>query len=218
MKEPIEQIPNNKQENWITYRESAEFKIGLKELENSKGILSCSKVIVLAVALNIKKAGLIDFDKFLESYEQIEDMLSNLGVFFTRDEAREHWNLKHNGDPYVGFFIIGSTPETIGEAMKNSKPFEGQENWDKNFGEAMDFPSSSIEAFVSKDKSLLPSEDEKDKLTDEEKAFLFFKLSKDNWQVEIQWLEQIISAIKVYSPKIYNEVIDNYYIRQKQNK
>jgi hypothetical protein len=219
-KESFWSYPNNKQQNWITYRESIEFKQGLENLEKCKAILPISKALIIAVSLNLKKAAEISFDKKISNYDEVEIFLSDLGVYFFRDEERENLNFNINGDQYEGFFIIGSTPDNINDAIEKTRPNYADKNYHQKFGESMDFPKSSIEAFVESQKNgkkelVLNVSD--DKLTDEEKAFLFFKLSSKNWEEEIQWLEKIISAVKEYSPKIYNEVIEQYRKKRFKN-
>lgn len=113
----------------------------------------------------------------------------------------------------VAFYLIGASPDTIGEAMEQTLRFtEGYKDHEA-FGEAMDFPSTAITAwqeFIDTDDgaSLLSMNDER--LTDEEKAFKFFRFSKEHWEDEVQWIEQIIAGVKMYSPKIYQQVMSSY--------
>lgn len=85
----------------------------------------------------------------------------------------------------------------------------------KLFGQAVDYPDSAIVAFedhlAKGEDSLMDSNHYE--FTEEEKAFTFFRLSKANWEKEIVWLEQIIAAVKEYSPEIYSQVMDSYYQR-----
>lgn len=212
MKEDFFSHPNNKQENWITYRDSIEFKRGLKNLEESDAFWPKSKALILAVALNIKKAAEITFDKHVP-YEEIEKILSDLGIYFFRDEERELIDLQKN-EIDNGRFIIGSTPNSIDEAIIKTRPFYADPNYDQKFGESMDFPQTSIDAFKkyreTYNQEVFIDKNSDERLTYEEKAFLFFRLSSENWESEIQWLEQIISAVKEYSPKIYREVMEEY--------
>jgi hypothetical protein len=213
--------PNNKQENWVSYRDSIEFKRGLKELEEMSSVGSQSKVIILAVALNLKKAGGFYFNTETATHNDIEKMLSDLGVYFFRDiKDEERLKLRKDMYSHSGSYLIGSTAESIGDAME-ARQFSHKDlkTRHKVYGEAMDFPKTSVEAFAERydldkddDKDTLIDvwDKDKDKLTDEERAFIFFRLSKDNWEEEIQWLEQIISGVKEYSPEIYKEVMMNY--------
>jgi len=80
MSEKFQDHPNNRFENWIAYRESENFRRGIKSLE----ALNCAlqnKVAILATALNIKKASQIEFDDTV-SVSDINKTLSDLGLFF----------------------------------------------------------------------------------------------------------------------------------------
>jgi hypothetical protein len=80
----------------------------------------------------------------------------------------------------------------------------------------MGFPESAIQAYSEARKSenidasglLLPMEDYEMYLTEEERAFVFFRLSKENWLEEIEWIKQIITEIKKHSPEIYKQVVE----------
>ena len=190
------EYPNNKQENWVAYRESPEFLRGIKKLEEFYKINHQSKLIVLAVALNVKKAGVFNAPDAEISYT--EEMLSELGLFFYEDLEGKEWLSQHGwkGDTR---YLIGATMSDLDEAIIASGKDDHIE-----FGRAMDFPETSVIAYTDKSK-LAPFDDPR--LTDEEKAFRFFRFSDENFEEEVVWLEQIIAAIKHYSPAIYSEVM-----------
>jgi hypothetical protein len=210
-KEPIFSYPNNKQENWVSYRNSEKFKNAITDLENLSVLGPQSKVVILSVALNIKQAAdfTILFDQI--SPDRVEQILSDLGVYFSRNPESEkneiEWNKRREGT--FGCYVIGATPDAITEAVEAIESYPA-DDYHTKYGKAMEFPDTAIEAF---NKSINTNNDElllwnEDLLTDEEKAFTFFRYSKDNWQKEVEFVEQIIDGIKEYSPKIYAEVMN----------
>lgn len=216
--------PNNRGENWISYRESESFKEGIKQLEEIDGLVSANRALVLAVALNLKQAAVVDLDMERTSPETFERTLSELGVYFYRDLPMERRMYVQNfkdekyEDVPIAWYTIGASSDAIGQAMEESRRFAEEVIDHRKFGEAMDFPPTAVDAWeqfvrTRDKKKLLDIDDEQ--LTDEERAFTFFRLSKDNWEEEIRWVEQIIAAVKMYSPAIYDQIITEYEKRKK---
>jgi hypothetical protein len=197
-KESLSSYPNNKQENWIAYRESEEFRTGVKLLEEAKGIAPTSKALIMSVALNLKQAA--EFESSDRSQDEIEKMLSKLGVYFLRDEEWEEFS---QAPIPVLSYLIATTPDVLNKAINNTRP-TFDEHYGRNFGEAMEFPATSIDAWEYGEELLAPTDP---RLTSEEKAFLFFRLSASDWEKEVEWLEQLIAGVKQYSPQIYNQVM-----------
>ena len=206
----------SKNENWIAYRESKEFKSGLNSLENEPFLNSHKKIIILAVALDLKKAGEFDVNNDYIQLEEMQQMLSNLGIFYYRNnEARERIekfldSCTSNSPQYDStHYLIGSTQESLDEAIVHAQPIPDSHEL---YGLAMEFPESAVISYSKwregGEVRLIESGDSR--LTDEENAFMFFRLSEDNWQEEIIWLEQIIAGVKLYSPAIYKQVMDSF--------
>lgn len=218
MKEKMyESYPNNRQENWVGYRETESFKSGLEGLENIPGINNTHKMLILAVALNLKKATEFSIPPDLVEAHDIEKILSDLGIYFYRDtdaNKRIDKRLQESGhdekDRFM-YYKIASTPDDLSEAIENA--FIINRDGHKAFGDSMEFPDTAIAAFQQYVKkgdtqALLPLDDVQ--LTEEERAFSFFRFSSENWEKEIQWLEQIIAGVKEYSPVLYNRIISDY--------
>lgn len=190
----------NREENPFGYFETEKFKNAVRKLEESHEIIPQHKANVLAVALDLKPAGTIDTLPLSEGQiERINQMLSELGLFFSDGNIESH-NLH--------YFVFGNTPETIADAMQVM--FRGGED-DEGYGRAMGFPESAIDAYSRKTDgdSLLEHEEKERLLTDEEKKFLGFRLSRENYEQEIEWVEQMIAAVKKYSPKIYSQIMQS---------
>jgi hypothetical protein len=184
--------------------ESPEFKKGVETLETIDEIGWQSKIIILATALNLKPASLIEFRGHPEERKKIIEMFRDLGLFFSEneDKAEEYYE-----DDHLLTFRIGSTAANLAEA----KMVHVSDN--RHFGTSMGFPATSVEAYSrwqenKKENDLLMPQKEYHKvLTKEEDKFVFFRLSKEHYEEEIEWVEQIIAAVKQYAPRLYEEVI-----------
>jgi hypothetical protein len=199
----------NHGENPSSYRESRKFKEGVRVLEETSILNQQAKVIVLAVALGLKNAAELDvYSKEVVDLESVEEMFSGLGLYFYEDEQSvaavvDYYELGEE-IPLVRY-LIGNTPETIGEAIKYAAlPVTDHEK----FGNAMDFPPTAVTAFVENKEGLLSWEEVGEKMTEEEQKFSFFRFSKEHFEEEIVWLEQIIAGVKEYAPNLYREVME----------
>lgn len=213
-KESFFSYPNNKQENWVAYRNSERFKNAITDLEILPDLSAQSKVVILSVALNIKQAGEFTIPFNQTTPNHVEQILSDLGIYFSHNseiEKREiEWNKRIGGT--FGSYLIGATPDAISEAMTAVESYS-DDDYHIKLGKAMEFPDTAIVAFdeyMSTNYSPLLLSDES-LLTEEEKAFSFFRYSKNNWHKEVEFVEQIIHGIKEYSPRIYDEVMSKHY-------
>ncbi|MBU0650227.1 class I SAM-dependent methyltransferase [Patescibacteria group bacterium] len=85
-----------------------------------------------------------------------------------------------------------------------------QENLDQDFGELYAFPGTAIKAFTKGQDNVLNREDLPEHLKEQDWShFLTFKLSKNNWENEIQEVKKWADTVKKYSPKLYNEFIED---------
>lgn len=188
-------------ENWISYRESEKFKNAVTALEELEGLTNSDKISILATALDLKPAGMIHFFKKVEE-SHITQILSDLGLFFMPYENEAKAN------PDLVEYIIGNSPENIAEVQEALPVLEH----DESFGAAMGYPTTAIAAYGSYVKTgdaseVLPMSAYHEHLTEEERKFLFFRLSRDNYEKEIEWLEQLIAAVKLYAPHLYEDVM-----------
>jgi hypothetical protein len=220
------QYPNNKLENWIAYRESPEFKRGIKSLEDLKGRYGPSwKITILAVALNVKKAASVEYIRDEDS-EQIERVFSDLGIFFNRDKEWSERYLKRFPDigPLEDIkYQVGATQEDLEEIMRLEGVFGEVEISNLEYGRALDYPETAVKAYAEYGETgnadlLLNIYDPR--ITEDEQAFTNSRLSEANWEEEIQWREQIMAATLEYSPKIYNEMIESFqtYLEKKRER
>lgn len=195
----------NHGENPIPYIESPKFKQALQKLESVAGIGPQHRVIILATALDLKPAGEIDFRGTPEDKNEFTQVLSELGLFFCEDSER-YESYKEYAEKGFSHYVIGNTPENIGEALQASAAN------DHHFGTAMGFPETAVHAYSrtweeSRDDLLIPINEYGGILTKEEKAFTFFRLSKESYAKEIEWVEQLIAAVKKHSPELYRQVM-----------
>lgn len=197
----------NYEGNQFAYRESHKFKNAIQELEALDVLTTQDRVLILATALDLKPASLVAIKTVDdETRRRLEHILSDLGVFFSEKQS-----------PYesgISFVILGGTPETISAA------FEAIDDGikDKEFGTVMGFPDTAVKAYSNTYSSDMGSVDEllsldegDGKLTPEERNFSFFRLSKRHYQKEIEWVEQIAAATKLFGPTLYKKVLEKKY-------
>lgn len=206
----------NHSENQFGYYESKKFKSAVKKLELLTGITSQAKVQILAVALDLKPAAEMDLHTNRENVEHFTNILSELGLFFFEDTVATQMirdSSEQNGHNFeenpATVFVIGNTPETIAIAREIPAAHVSEH---KKFGLAMGYPDTAVQAFTEAFSTnnfdvLLTKEEETNLLTEEEKKFLYHRLSKKEYAKEIESTEQIIVAVKKYSPKIYEQVM-----------
>lgn len=220
------QYPNNKFEHWIAYRESPEFLRGIKSLEDLKGYSPNWKVGLLAVALNIKKGSSVPYIKKADC-NQIEQVMSDLGIFFNRDEQMGQRYLRKFPDSgpldTEVLYQVGATQEDLEEVMRVDGVFGDTDLSTSEYGRAMDYPETAVLAYeraqeTGDNESLLNIYDPR--ITEDEQAFTNSRLSEENWEEEIQWREQIMAGVLEYSPKLYTEVIEDFqsYLEKKREK
>jgi hypothetical protein len=121
------------------------------------------------------------------------------------------------------WYQVGATEEDFSEVMRVDRVFGDTNISSTEYGRAMDYPETAVQAYeqyqMTEDKSLLvPIYDPR--LTDEEIAFTNSRLSEANWEEEILWREQLMAGVLEYSPKIYNEIIENFqvYLEKKRER
>lgn len=195
----------NHGENPFSYMESPKFKEAVHKLESLTGLLPRSKALILVTALDLKPATEFEFSGSPQEKAELIDTLSNLGLYFFENEEKTKF-CESIGKHGVQTFTIGNTPEHIGAGMAATV------DDNEHFGLAMGFPETAVDAYSSgnggyNNDLLLRREELKNILTDEERKFLFFRLSKESYEKEVEWIEQIIAAVKQHSPEIYNQVM-----------
>ena len=205
---------------WIERRESPEFARGIKMLEDYYGFSSHDKIVVLSTALELKKASEVSVIGETQGLDAVERMLSDLGVLWKIDEhmtavLEEMYASMHTCPlEKARQYVIANSEEALTEAL-HAMPRESVDH--AKLGSAMELPRTAVDAFgkyVANKNEESVLDPEKSELTEEEKAFLFFRLSKDSWMDEIEWIEQIIAGVKEYSPKIYEQVMNAHTMRR----
>ncbi len=88
---------------------------------------------------------------------------------------------------------------------------------DEEAGLAYGYPTTAIESFLSK-KAMSRSELPEEVKEKEFYPFIFFKLSKDNWQKEIKVAEQWANAVKKNSPRLFKEFMEDVRKHELNNK
>lgn len=185
----------NLKEEMIYNFESTEFKEVLKDLEAFSGIGLQDKLIIFATVLHFKPAS--EFTS-RASQDETEQLLIRLRLMFQRAGKNE----LTGGDNYV----IGTTVENVAEAMVAYPGYKDH----VRFGNAMGFPKSAVDAFdeeiTNGGHTLLQQYDYWEALTEEQRKFLFFALSKDHYTEELEWLNAIIRALEGAMPMVYSAI------------
>jgi len=200
------------------YRESEKFKEGLRQLEVIPNVAAHAKVFVLSVALDLKSACAFEVRDDIVNKDDLEHIFRNLGLFFSKDTeaaellARYQATIDPTDTSEHNFvrYIVGNTQEKVAE-VKASSAYSPRDH--EAFGNALDYPTTAVAAFSTaqktKDRSILmPLTDVNTSLTEEERKFSFFRFSKDHFEEEVAWLEQLIAGVKEYSPALYKQVMD----------
>ncbi len=175
----------------------------IKRLENLSSIpVPQYKLLILAVYLNLKLASEFHTD-FLENPEEvsaeIKDILKSLGLFYEVSEA----NYDQKNPNLISLSFLVSKNQKL---LKDKQPKFGEQDYYLKQGQLFGYPLSAIEGF--KNKESLNDDNLPIELTDEDKRFMFFALSKNNWREEVKWLREIESAIKTLSPVIYDQIMN----------
>jgi len=128
--------------------------------------------------------------------ENIERFLQDLELPF--EIARAKIETKGDGKKFESINIFaGKDKESLDKLMSAKTPEE--------FGKAYGYPDQSIDAFKDQENSMMAWE-----LPDEVKqsdfySFIMYRLSKDNWQQEIETAKLWAETVKANSPKIFEE-------------
>lgn len=181
----------------------------IEQLEKFPTINSQGKFLILATYLGLKpvsefQTSFIDTKSTGEKipgekYRKIiEEMLDGLNLYHS---YATEWD--PNDDSFISFHFLVSRDQ---DTLDNVKYFEPDiQVRDKIQGESFGFPKTAINGYLNKDFL----ENYESLLTEEDKKFLFFRLSKNNWKEEIEWLREMINKIKEISPEIYQQILNS---------
>jgi hypothetical protein len=116
-------------------------------------------------------------------------------------------------------YMVSHVPENLRRAATAWRNLRQEEMCDEaEFGLAMGYPVTAVEAFQknskeglheSPDSPILSRGEMTNRLTPEEDAFVAFKLSRDHWKQELDWVYQGMEITKKYAPKIYTGVLES---------
>jgi hypothetical protein len=181
----------------------------IKKLEDLSVLVGPhAKLLILAVYLNLKPASVFQTqfsEKPNETLDEVRNILNGLGIF-SKVTTTEHF--KDSSNLVSLYFAISKDEkvlEKIAVGVRNSE-------YHKKQGEYFGFPRSATKAYA--DEELLDTNPDTlpEEITNEDKKFLFFRLSKQDWRDEIVWLRKIEDAVKALSPVIHEQIM-----KQKEN-
>ena len=90
------------------------------------------------------------------------------------------------------------------------------EDYHEKIGELLSIPESSVKAFTEGDEQLLSDKEARKRLRDIEEGldnFLNFRMSKDNFEKELEFVKDRAEKIKRVSPEIYKEIKESPPLR-----
>lgn len=133
------------------------------------------------------------------------------------DDKEKNIRIEINGTESQRVFISSNieTAEELAKNWPNSPSHIESENLGRLFG----FPQTTTEAYIKYEKGGYQKENEfvleKNELPQEIKnkdyiAFARFKLSKENWQEELEIAKKWAAEIQKLSPNLYTEIVRNW--------
>lgn len=185
-------------------------KEAIEFLEDIDYVGPTHKAVILATYLGLKPMSVFSTQFIPGSSVEIlshdlEFMLENMGLKFSRGYEYEQNAQSNTHDPeYVSLFYYISKNE---ENLKSFSITPDIKKYHKEFGLALGFPKTAVDAFVNRD-DLLNEDNLPDDFTEEDRKFRFFVFSKSGYKEELEWLRKIIEGVKEVSPKIYEQVMD----------
>jgi hypothetical protein len=182
----------------------------IKKLEEAHFVGLESKMLILATFLDFKPLSEISVK---ESPVEIEKSVSEL--FKILDEL----GLYHDVDPSFAIksnsihYLISKDRQKIEDFRNfiNNPDVNNSSSWHRKRAILFGFPETAISDIDSED--LFKTTEIPEEVTDDERNFLFFRLSRKSWRVEIEWLRKIMYEIKRISPLIYKEITDRQNVK-----
>jgi len=169
--------------------EQTEQKIKIAEIEKLN-IGPSQKADIILVVLGMKPATELDLYKYNDKTQIVEQILQQVGLAANlKKMERPQKNL-------IAKLAIAQDQDTLEKLMTLDPNKDHAE-----YGALMGYPDSAVEAFLDKEKLL----DESD-YPDMAGIIFPMKLSKENWQQEVEQLRKWSQAIQEYAPDLYNEL------------
>ena len=133
--------------------------------------------------------------------DQVQQILDKIGFVY---EIKK-FKIKDRTTYDAGYdFIISRNLESLSRLKRSLK--EGDE---KGIGLALGYPKTAVEAFINKkvlDYNELPKEESKRLIKEKTSKFLGFRLSKDNWQEELNLVRRQQKLIEEKFPNLYKQI------------
>lgn len=172
----------------------------LRELESATELTLQSRIDILAVILDIKPASLVCTD--LIQPGQVPLVKERINELFSRFNLVYKWSgVDYQNEPFASlWYNVAKTPEFL-ERIQDAQDHKNINEYHDTLGKALGIPDSAVEGFVGGKK--LSESEIRDKLTREERAFMFFIPSVDGWESEVEIIRNLAAKIKEVSPVLY---------------
>jgi len=187
----------------------------IEMIEKSPLFYQEKKDLVLSY-LNEKPASWIDVSERYKQTEKNEDEILNQ-LELKRDEIRkildktgfvyevEKFKIKERTMYNAGYnFIIARNSEDLSRLKRGLKRGDTKE-----IGLSIGYPETAVEAFINKkvlDYNKLPKEESKRLIKEKTSKFLDFRLSKNNWQEELNLVRRQQKLIEKKFPNFYKQI------------
>lgn len=142
---------------------------------------------------------------YLQKQSTFENILTNLNLSYKKQIKRLERNV--DGKPSYIEWVVYCIAKTLSTAVDLLNAREN--NDEKREGMLLGFPATAVDAYVNDTMlSMDEAPTSTESISDEAMKFLNHRLSKHNWEDEINYLPTFAENIKNISPKIYTQCLD----------
>ncbi len=152
--------------------------------------------------------------------QNAEKLFTDLGLSFAKivpntEEGGEHHDKAHLGSAYFENYIVAGKKEDA-ELLLSYLDINGPQVSDSQYGAMYGFPKTAVEAFANREREDQDQVLGRDELPEEIQAqdyaaFIWFMLSKDHWQQELEEIKERAETIKSIDPALYERMVKEYH-------
>ena len=182
----------------------------IRKLESFSSIDSQDKLLLLAVYLDLKPMSELHLSSKNKDQDSIEDefkdIIEKMKLFYKISHSIRKDRVSGLEIPVTNFFVTKDKTNLDDEKIGTEDYKKlGFEQYHLKLGKDFGFPETAIKGFITHE--VLDRNDFPTEITDEDRKFMFFALSKNNWKEEIKWLREIEDGVKNISPVIYEQIV-----------
>lgn len=178
------------------------------QIEQLDSIPDIEKVHILLIANGKKPAGIVDlyFEPGHEEYseEDYQHDIQALRSILEELEMTCHVETSTGELPHATTFTIAKDSEHL-DSLEKARQLKDEEG-DIAVGRALGYPETAVQA-LAKGKAFVLTEIPESVSDNVAVKFLGFRMSRDQWQEEIEVGRQRAQAIKEIAPSLYDKII-----------